>query len=58
MLIPASAEVEVSQFLTAVGDGAVFLASEQEPRMFMPGKVRIASNGWRIVIYNDANEGD
>jgi hypothetical protein len=51
--------VEVSQFLKAVEDGSVSLTSEQEPRTFMPGNVRyIASNGWRIVVYNDANEWD
>ena len=59
MLTPASAEVELGQFLRAVEDGTVSLAPEQEPQDVYAGNVTyIASNGWRIVIFNDANERD
>jgi len=59
MPTPTSAEVELSQFLKAVEDGSVSLTPEQEPQDVYAGNVGyIASNGWRIVVYNDANEWD
>jgi hypothetical protein len=59
MPTPTSAEVELSQFLKAVDDGSVSLTPEQEPQDVYAGNVSyIASNGWRIVVYNDANEWD
>jgi hypothetical protein len=59
MPVPASVEVELSQFLKAVEDGSVSLTPEQEPQDIYAGNVSyIASNGWRIVVYNDANEWD
>ena len=59
MPMPTSAEVELSQFLKAIEDGSVSLTPEQEPQEVYAGNVNyIASNGWRIVIYNDANEWD
>jgi hypothetical protein len=59
MPTPTSAEVELSQFLKAVEDGSVSLTPEQEPQDVYTGNVSYnASNGWRIVVYNDANEWD
>jgi hypothetical protein len=59
MPTPTSAEVELSQFLKAVEDGSVLLTPEQEPQDVYAGNVSyVASNGWRIVVYNDANEWD
>lgn len=56
---PTSTEVELSQFLRAVEDGSISLTPEQEPQDVYAGKVRyIASNGWRIVVFNDANDWD
>lgn len=57
--MPASAEVELRQFLKAIEDGTVSLTPEQEPQEVYAGNVSyLASNGWRIVIFNDANEWD
>lgn len=57
--MPAATEVELIQFLKAVEDGSVSLTPEQEPQDVYAGNVSyIASNGWRIVVYNDANEWD
>src|SRR5882672_8965567 len=59
MPTPTSAEVELSQFLKAVEDGSVSLTPEQEPQDVYAGNVSYAaSNGWRVVVYNDANEWD
>jgi hypothetical protein len=56
---PSSVEVELSQFLKAVEEGSVSITPEQEPQDVYAGNVTyIASNGWRIVVYNDANEWD
>ena len=55
----SSAEIELSHFLKAVEDGSVSLTPELEPQDVYAGNVcYIASNGWRIVVYNDANEWD
>ena len=59
MSTPTSAEDELCVFLKAVEDGSVSLTPEQEPQDVYAGNVSyIASNGWRIVVYNDANEWD
>jgi hypothetical protein len=59
MPAPSSAEVELSQFLRSIEDGCVSLTPEQEPQDVYAANVGyIASNGWRIVVYNDANEWD
>lgn len=59
MRTPTSAEGELSQFLKAIENGTVQLTPEQEPQDVYAGNVSsIASNGWRIVVYNDANEWD
>jgi hypothetical protein len=59
MPVPASAEIELSQFLKAIEDGSVSLTPEQEPQDVYAGNVSyVASNGWRIVVYNDVNEWD
>jgi hypothetical protein len=54
-----SAESELNQFLRAVEGGSVRLRPEQEAQDVYAGNVSYAaSNGWRIVVYNDANEWD
>ena len=54
-----SAEIELSKFLKAVEDGSVSLIPEQEPQDVYAGNISyLASNGWRIVVFNDANEWD
>jgi hypothetical protein len=52
-------EDEVLQFLGQVEAGAVRLTPEDEPQAVYAGKVRyVASNGWSLVVFNDANEWD
>jgi hypothetical protein len=54
-----SAEDELTQFLRAIENGSITLRPEQEPQDVYAGNVSYAaSNGWRIVVYNDANEWD
>jgi len=54
-----SAEIELSKFLKAVEVGSVLLIPEQEPQDVYAGNISyLASNGWRIVVFNDANEWD
>ena len=52
-------EQELAAFLKAIEDGSVFLRPEHQPQDVYAGNVGyVASNGWRIVVYNDANEWD
>src|SRR4051794_38364252 len=52
-------EVELMDFLRAIEQGSVLLQPEQEPQKVYAGNVSYsASNGWKIVIFNDANEWD
>ena len=52
-------ETEILQFLKAIEEGVVCLRPEWEPQDVYSGNVPYAaSNGWRIVVYNDANEWD
>lgn len=52
-------ESEVLAFLNSVESGAVRLTPLQEPQDVYAGTVDYtASNGWRVTIYNDANEWD
>lgn len=52
-----STELELSQFLKAVEDGSISLTPEQEPQDVYAGNVSYTgSNGWRIVVFNDAKE--
>jgi hypothetical protein len=52
MPTPASAEIELIQFLKAVEDGSVSLTPELEPQDVYAGNVSYtASNSWRIVVY-------
>lgn len=54
-----SAEIELSHFLKAIEDGSVLLSPEQEPQDIYAGNISYnASNGWRVVVFNDANEWD
>jgi hypothetical protein len=57
--MPTSAEIELSRFLKAVEDSSVSLVPEQEAQNVYAGNVSyIASNNWRIVVFDDANEWD
>jgi hypothetical protein len=55
----ALSEVEVMQFLRTIEDGSVSLRAERDPQEVYAGEVSyVASNGWRITVFNDANEWD
>jgi hypothetical protein len=50
-------ENELMEFLRAIEGGTVVLRPEREPQDVYAGNVPYAaSNGWRITIFNDANE--
>ena len=52
-------ESELLEFLTAIESGAIKLTPVDEPQSVYAGNVRYsADNGWRITIFNDANEWD
>jgi hypothetical protein len=52
-------EVELLEFLNCIENGEVFLKQQDDPQDIYAGNVRyVASNGWRIVVFNDANEWD
>lgn len=52
-------EQEVAGFLRAIEDGSVSLRPEHEPQDVYAGNVKyVASNGWGIIVFNDANEWD
>lgn len=56
---PKLSESEVIEFVNTIESGDVVLTPEHEPQDVYAGDVvYIASNGWRIVIFNDANEWD
>jgi hypothetical protein len=58
---PAISDIEIWEFLRAIESGSVILTpdGEREPGEICIGNVAYkASNGWRIVIFNDANEWD
>jgi hypothetical protein len=52
-------EHEVLAFLRDIETGIITLAPTVEPQHVYAGNVEYtASNGWRIVVFNDANEWD
>src|SRR5262245_61185316 len=52
-------EDELLRFLSQVENGSVRLMPEDEPQAVYAGNVRYAaSNGWTLVVFNDANEWD
>ena len=52
-------ESRVIQFLDAIEQGDISLQPDGDPQDIYAGNVTYtASNGWRIVIFNDANEWD
>jgi hypothetical protein len=52
-------EEELLRFLHALEEGEVSLQPEEEPQHVYAGNVSyLASNGWRIVIFNDCNTWD
>jgi hypothetical protein len=52
-------ETELLQFLKNIEEGRIVLDPIYEPQEVYTGNVLYtASNGWRIVIFNDANEWD
>ena len=52
-------EEEVLRFLSNIEEGTVTLHPVHEPQEIFAGNVCYkASNGWQIVIFNDANEWD
>ena len=52
-------EDELLQFLKAIEEGTIALRAEYDPQDVYAGNVPyMASNGWRITIFNDCNEWD
>ncbi len=52
-------EAEVIQFLKWIEDGTITLKADIDPQQTYAGDVTYtASNGWRITVFNDANEWD
>ncbi len=50
---------EVEEFLAGVEAGALTLTAVQHPQEVYCGGVEyVASNGWRLVLFNDCNEWD
>jgi hypothetical protein len=59
--MPDISNSEIWEFLRAIESGSVALTpdGEREPQDIYAANVAYsASNGWRIVIFNDANEWD
>lgn len=55
----AISKEEIFSFLHAIESGEVALTPLKEPQWVYAGVVRYhASNGWRIAVFNDANEWD
>jgi len=54
-----TAQTELAEFLRAIERGSDSLTPEQEPQDAYAGNVSYAAwNGWRVVVFNDANEWD
>lgn len=52
-------EDELIAFLKAIEKGAILLTPQEDPQQVYAGNVTyLASNGWRMVVFNDANEWD
>lgn len=59
--MPEISNTEIWEFLHAIESGGVVLTpdGDREPQEIYASNVAYsASNGWRIVVYNDANEWD
>lgn len=55
----ATPEIALAEFLKAIEEGSVWITPEQEPQDVYAGNVSYsASNGWHLVVFNDANEWD
>jgi hypothetical protein len=55
----AISKQEILSFLHAIESGEIVLTPMQEPQWVYAGVVVYnASNGWRIAVFNDANEWD
>ncbi|MGI8755086.1 MAG: hypothetical protein ACR2MB_04340 [Acidimicrobiales bacterium] len=54
-----SLEGQIIDFLQAVKRGEILLVSQRNPQKVYAGNIEyVASNGWRITVFNDANEWD
>lgn len=52
-------EDDLLEFLKAIESGDITLKPEDDPQDVYAGRIRYtASNGWRMVVFNDANEWD
>lgn len=59
MDIHALEESEVREFLDGIEKGTITLLPKNDPQDVYAGDVEYeASNGWHIIIFNDANEWD
>lgn len=59
--MPDISDAEIWEFLRAIESGSVVLTpnGDREPQEIYTANVAYsASNGWRIVVFNDANEWD
>jgi len=56
---PQISEADILQFLKDIEEGSVSLQPDDDPQDVYAGNVGyVASNGWRIRIFNDCNEWD
>lgn len=52
-------EKDLEAFLRAIESGQIKLKAQEEPQSIYAGNIEyFASNGWRIMVFNDANEWD
>lgn len=52
-------EREVLQFLSEIEEGKIILTPTVEPQDVYAGNVEyLASNGWKIIVFNDCNQWD
>jgi len=57
--MPTVGSEELRAFFRAIESGEIRLVAEIEPQEIYAGNVSYrASNGWRVVVFNDANEFD
>lgn len=56
---PKSRKSRILEFFKDIEQGNITLTSDTEPQFVFAGNVEYtASNGWKVVIYNDCNEWD
>ena len=55
----AISETEIRELVAAIEQGTVQVTPTEEPQAVYAGVVEyVASNGWRLAVFNDCNEWD